>query len=144
MYKIAKIAVNRFLRRNPELNFLKDDLISAAHVAIAERPDADDKTLYNAVNSAIKDVVTHDLQGVTKYQYKRYGPNRHVQFEDVEDVTDQCLQEWLECCANEFEEQIIQLSFAGFTTQQIAAQLLCTESEVNQALKVISDRYYRD
>lgn len=148
VYEIADREVNIFLRRNPGLEYLRDDLVSSSYVAIAERPDATDTQLANAVNSVIRDVVTRDIQYLSRSQ------NRTRKAEGEEDkpvvclkgepigVDDDGLRELMDCCSTPEEETIMRMRWYGITQTQIAAQLEIPLEDVEAAIQCVADRFF--
>lgn len=117
--------------------------MSAGYVAIAEHPNASEGELYNAVNFAIRESITKEVQGVSQYQYRKYGSNTHVTCspDQIADLSEESLREWRECCTTDFEEAVITLSWFGYSPREIARQLETDVEDIERIQRAVGRRY---
>lgn len=123
--------VNTFLRRWPRYEYLRDDLLSEANVAVAQCVGQSERYTARAV--------FHALQRYAK----RESTHDHEQT-DVSlpyTVPESLWDNLLKACTDDFDKQLITLRAAGCTDAEVANRLACSTDRVGRRRRAIEANY---
>lgn len=163
--ELVNTVVRSYLRRNPNLGYLKDDLISAGYVGLVQasneletfEPDNVAAYLTSSIKREVEEAAAANVNPVvipnrTRQRCRADGKSvvertiNRVPLEALT-VTDPGMEmvdvmDAIEAaCESDFEKQIIQMRVEGYTLIEIGAKLGCHEGTVCKTLKKIYVRY---
>jgi RNA polymerase sigma factor (sigma-70 family) len=154
-------AVKAYLRRNPTLNYLRDDLESAATVGLIKgidrlTPRITDVDAY-LMRTMLREMASAVVREDTVYIPERSRHRAKAAGAPIEPIycgklpqdlihrgAADPLQDLLEFCRDERERKIIQLCAAGYRHKEIGEQLGVGGSRVNQIIREIESRLDAD
>lgn len=162
---IVHNVVRAYLRRHPNLGYLKDDLISAGYVRLVEAvndaetssPDNFEGYLAGSVGYAVKAHAAENVNSVNVSSRTRH--RRRVNGDEIEECTvnrvpleslsasDEgteqvdLLDAIFAACSDDFERRIVELRMENHTLAEIGKKLECHDSTVSYRLKKIYARY---
>jgi RNA polymerase sigma factor (sigma-70 family) len=157
---LVAVAVRSYLRRNPTMRHLRNDLHSAGTIGLLKGIDRlapkmpDDAYLMTCIQGCFPEAVSHEqtirIPTRTHDARKKLGKPIEPIFcgplsDRIEDPnTANTLTAILECCRNDRERNIIRLRAAGLAQHEIASELDVSQARVSQVIDEIEWRFVCD
>jgi RNA polymerase sigma factor (sigma-70 family) len=161
--ELVHSVVRGYLRKHPNLGYLKDDLLSAGQIGLVEAVDLIETSkpenikgfLTIAIRRAVKDAVVNEdsikVPMRTRSRLRKQGKegrvvNRVHQMDmiarndpslELVDVMDAINA----ACKTQFEREVVKLRYEGNTMDEIARLYECAESHICRTLQAIYKRY---
>jgi RNA polymerase sigma factor (sigma-70 family) len=158
--QLVSTAVQSYLRRNPTMRHLRNDLHSGGTIGLLKGIDRlapkmpDDAYLMTCIQGSFPEAVSHEqtirIPCRTHDARKKLGKPIEPIYcgplsDRIEDPnSSNLLNEVLECCRDDRERNAIRLKAAGCSQAEIASELGVTQARVSQIIGEIERRFFND